>query len=194
MIQVARSVVEDELGRQPYIVGIIGQADDANLRVADALPLDAVTGYGLLPNWMGDPVQNYSELIEQRVLEWTKFQRSLSVPFYPVVCAGWDATPRGHKGTCSHGEGYPYTPVVVGVTPALFGRFIDHAVEFNNAYRPRHNVIFLHAWNEWTETSVLEPSDRFSTSLLDEVKRRSCCVRPLPTVREPELGVRLPIA
>jgi hypothetical protein len=101
-------------------------------------------------------------------------QEQLPIPFYPVVCAGWDATMRGaFKGVLRAQDGYPYSPVVTGVTPALFGHFLDCAIAFNSRRQPRKNVVFLHAWNEWTEGSVLEPSDKFGSALLDEVRKRA---------------------
>ena len=166
--------VERLLGVPPYLLGVIGQASQYNVRLANALPVDGITGYGLLPNWLGAPVQQYRELIAQRTAEWEQMQRRLTKPFYPVVCAGWDATMRGDgRRSIRASDGYPYSPVVVGVSVALFGRFLDAAIDFNARWSPRENLVFLHAWNEWTEASVLEPSDRFGTTLLEEVRART---------------------
>jgi hypothetical protein len=189
MLRFAARVVEDETGRPPYFMGVIGQADTTSMRIANQLPIDGVTGYALLPNWLSDPVQDYSSLIDERVADWYVLQRGLRVPFYPVVCTGWDATPRAApKERLSPRDGYPYSPVVVDVTPELFGHFLDRALEFNRHFRPRHNLVFLHAWNEWSEASVLEPSDRFGFAFLDEVKRRSSVPEgPLGAVATAEL-------
>ena len=174
MLRFGGAVVEEEVGSPPYFVGVIGQADETSVRLANQLPIDAVTGYALLPNWLSDPVQDYAALIEERVGDWYELQRRLRVPFYPVVCTGWDATLRARpQQRLWPDDGYPYTPVVTNVTPALFGRFLDHALEFNERFQPRHDVVFLHAWNEWSESSVLEPSDRFGLEFLEEVRRRS---------------------
>jgi len=162
------------LGIRPYLLGVIGHSSPYNVQLANALPVDGITGYGLLPNWMGAPVQRYDDLVRQRVAEWDRMQRRLTKPFYPVVCAGWDASVRGDdRPTARATDGYPYSPVVIGVTPASFGRFLDAAIDFNRRWAPRDDVVFLHAWNEWTEASVLEPSDRFGTAMLDEVRLRA---------------------
>jgi len=163
-----------ELGTRPYLLGVIGQADLRNVSLAGQLPVDGITGYGLLPNWLGAPIQSYSVLIEQRVSDWEQMQRRLDKPFYPVACVGWDASARGDSSiTGLYARGYPYAPVVTGVTPELFGTFIDRALEFNARWMPRDNLIFLHAWNEWTESSAIEPSDRYGESFLDQIRRRS---------------------
>jgi hypothetical protein len=173
MIRYGCKLVEHRTGMTPYVLGIIGRADTYNLRLANALPLDGITGYGLLPTWLGTPIQEYEQLIEQRVLEWEQLQRRLYIPFFPVASAGWDATVRGiFKGKLRAVDGYPYSPIVRGVTPELFGRFLDHAISFNHRWQPRENIVFLHAWNEWTEASVLEPSDRFGSLFLEEIHKR----------------------
>jgi hypothetical protein len=181
MIRFGSKIVERKVGIAPYVLGIIGQADNTNLRFARELPLDGITGYGLLPNWCGDPIQNYRQLIEQRVAEWEYLQRRLAIPFYPVVSAGWDATSRGaYRTGIRSTDRYPYLPVVQGVTAELFGSYLDLALEFNERWQPRDNIIFLHAWNEWSESSAIEPSDTFGSTLLEEVAKRQTAVRLVP--------------
>lgn len=174
MLRYGRRVAERATGKDPFLLGVVGQADLHNVRLANGLPIDGVTGYGLLPNWLGEPVQHYDDLIRARVADWDQVQERLSIPFFPVVCAGWDATMRGSfRGRLRSSDGYPYSPIVTGVTPKAFGRFLDLAIDFNQRWHPELPVVFLHAWNEWTESSVLEPSDRFGTALLDEVRARA---------------------
>lgn len=189
MLEYGARRAEVTLGVRPYLLGVIGQADLRNVRLADQLPVDGITGYGLLPNWLGPTVQNYPALITQRVADWEQMQRRLDKPFYPVVCVGWDASVRGNpQVTTASAAGYPYSPVVTGVTPELFGSFIDQALSFNSRWRPRDDIVFLHAWNEWTESSALEPSDRFGTMFLEQVRRRSSVVaslRKLTTINYP---------
>lgn len=181
MLRFATRVVREECGRAPYVLGVIGEANPRNVRLANALPLDGITGYGLLPNWLGAPIQDYAQLIEQRVADWERVQRRIAIPFYPVVCAGWDATVRGaFRETLRAEDGYPYSPVVTGVTPDLFGAYLDSALAFNRRWAPRENIVFLHAWNEWTESSVIEPSDRFGTAFLDQIRTRAAHVKHLP--------------
>jgi hypothetical protein len=173
MLLYAKKVMQENLGENPYFIGVVGQTNLRNVSVARGLPIDAVTGYALLPNWMSKPIQYYEELIEQRVEEWYAFQRLLPTPFFPVVCTGWDASVRGERLTgLEPKNGFPWTPIVVGVTPKLFGKFLDRAIEFNLHTHPEENIVFIHAWNEWTESSVVEPSDRFGTQFLEEIRKR----------------------
>lgn len=174
MLRYARVAIERKVGRVPYLLGLVGQVDKVSLALANALPIDAVTGYGLLPTWLGPPVQDYATLIRRRVDEWHWLQARLHRPFMPVVCTGWDASVRGEfLGRLRAGNRYPQAPVVVGTSPELFGQFLDEALRFNRRWHPEQNVVFLHAWNEWSECSVLEPSDRLGDALLRQVHRRA---------------------
>jgi hypothetical protein len=175
MLRYAQVAIERRAGRPPFLLGLIGQVDGTNLALANALPVDGVTGYGLLPTWMSQPVQDYADLIRTRVAEWHLLQRRLTRPFLPVVCTGWDATTRGEflGRRLSATDRYPHAPVVTGTSPELFGRFLDEAVSFNQRWHPEHNVVFLHAWNEWSECSVLERSDRLGDALLKQVQARA---------------------
>ena len=91
-----------------------------------------------------------------------------------MVCAGWDATLRGeHLPDLSYTTGFPWRPVVSEVTVEDFGYFLDCAIAFNRRTHPEHSIVFVHAWNEWTESSAVEPSDRFGTKFLEEIRHRS---------------------
>jgi Glycosyltransferase WbsX len=174
MLRYAAKIIYSEIGVMPYMLGVIGESNLRNVRLVNSLPIDGVTGYGLLPNWLGNPVQEYGVLIRERVHEWEEVQSRINIPFYPVVCAGWDATLRGNfRGTLRADDGYPYSPVVVGVTVELFANFIDRALVFNQRWHPHQNLVFFHAWNEWTEGSVLEPSDQYGNTFLDEIRKRN---------------------
>lgn len=173
ILALARQRVSSVLGVDPYLIGLVAAVDKANLALARRLPLDAVTGYGLLPEWDGPPAQQYDALVDRRVREWYRAQRELDVPFFPVVCSGWDATVRGCRVTDLQAvRGFPWRPVVVGATPELFGDFLDAAVDFNRHSR-HDDVVFLHAWNEWTEGSAIEPNTRFGRQLVECVRARS---------------------
>jgi hypothetical protein len=174
LLRVGRGTIREILGTEPYLIGVIGQADLRNTAIARALPLDGVTGYGLLPNWLSDPVQDYGRLTDERIADWTRVQERLPMPFFPVVCSGWDATVRGRfRGRLLAAEGYPYSPVVTGVTVARFERWVEAALEFNRRHQPRPPLVFVHAWNEWTEGSVVEPSDRHGKAFLDVLARQA---------------------
>jgi hypothetical protein len=174
VLRSARHVIRMKLNADPFIIGLFGTSSRRNAWLANQLDVDAASGYGLLPDWLGAPVQDYAGLIRQRVHDWYRLQRSLRVPFLPVVCCGWDASMRGAQApSLIATPGFPWRPIVTGATPELFGEFMDEAIKFNMSMHPRLNVVFLHAWNEWSEQSVLEPSNRFGYDLLNQVAMRA---------------------
>lgn len=173
MLLYARKVVRETIGIEPFLIGVVAQTNSYNAALVNQLPIDGTTGYALLPNWLDAPIQHYDMLVAQRVREWHEMQRHIRVPFFPVVSAGWDASVRGVRVPLLEAStGFPWTPIVTGVTPARFGQFLDHAIAFNLAMHPHANIVFIHAWNEWTEASAVEPSDRFSDAFLEEVRKR----------------------
>jgi hypothetical protein len=180
MLLYLRRRLREAVGVEPYLIGVFSEANARNTAFANRLPLDAATGYALLPTWTGPPLQDYEALIERRVREWYAVQVRLRIPFLPVASAGWDASVRGERlPRLSPAWGFPWVPIVTGVTPARFGRFLDHAIDFNLRMHPETNIVFIHAWNEWTESSVVEPSDRFGRAFLDEISARKDRFHPV---------------
>lgn len=173
ILALARSRVQAAIGTKPFVIGLLTATDEQNTALARRLPLDAVTGYGLLPEWDGPPVQLYDELIARRTREWFRVQKELDVPFYPVVCCGWDATVRGERiPHLTAVRGFPWRPVVTGVTPEQFDNFLEAALAFNRS-SGHEDIVFLHAWNEWTEGASIEPSLRFGSEFLERVRARA---------------------
>jgi glycosyl transferase family WbsX len=184
ILEIGRSVFRRVLHVDPFFIGVIGQASSSNCALVNQLPLDAVTGYGLLPDWSGPPVQEYDELIQRRIRDWYLLQDQLAVPFIPVACSGWDASVRGEWAGDLHAvRGFPWRPVINGVSCEAFGRFVAAACAFNRRRHPNLQVVFLHAWNEWTESSAIEPSDRFGFGFLDQVRELSDQSIP-PSIRK----------
>jgi hypothetical protein len=173
LLRLLRHQIQERLRVDPFIIGLLPDGKDSSVEVCRQVPCDAVTGYGLLPDWMGPPVQSYGELIEQRVAEWYRIQRKLEVPFLPVVCVGWDASRRGeHIHDLRQVRSFPWRPIIVGTSPELFGTFLDHAITFMEKTDAQEQVVFIHAWNEWSEGSAVEPSEEFGTDYLAEISSR----------------------
>ena len=162
-------VTYDKIGKEPYIIGVINEVNAMNVYLANKLAIDGVTGYALLPNLKGAVVQKYKDLIPERVAEWHNLQKGIKIPFFPVVVAGWDASVRGEEiSQLSEDISFPWVPIVTEVTPELFGSFIDLAIEFNLQYHPDKNIIYIWAWNEWTEIFLLlSQVKRFGTQFLE---------------------------
>lgn len=78
----------------------------------------------------------------------------------PCVLPGWDNTPRsGTRGV-----------VFEGATPALFGQYLQKAVDRVKGRPAQQAIVFLKAWNEWAEGNYVEPDATTGHAYLDTIR------------------------
>lgn len=126
------------------------------LEIYREVGFDALTHYVLLPHWKGEYIQDYGELMEERVVQWHGFKEASGLDYYPSVATGWDATPRGAIFRSMRPKRYPWWPIVVGDTPERFGYFLEKAGEYSQSHCPLP-IVMVASWNEWSEGHYLEP-------------------------------------
>jgi hypothetical protein len=129
-----------------------------------ALGFDSVTHYVLLPYWKGEAIQDYATVAERRAEEWSGYAARSSLPYFPSVATGWDATPRGADFGDKRPNKYPWHPVVTGESPAAFEVALRRALEIDAP------LTFVASLNEWSEGHYLEPDDRFGMGWLEAVR------------------------
>jgi hypothetical protein len=143
-----------------------------------ALGVDSVFGYNVartpgyaqLPD--EKPVVSYDDVIEShRTL--FRLCEDRGLPFHPVATAGFDNTPRWHKGACLPLDfrKFFYEPIVVGNTPEKFGALLREALACIRRQPPGYRFLLINAWNEWTEGTYLLPEKRTGTARLRELKK-----------------------
>lgn len=94
---------------------------------------------------------------------------TLPAPYYPVVTAGWDVTPRTIQSEPYRKGVYPYCPVMEIDPKAFYDEIL--ALKEALAVKPAGDqIIFFNAWNEWTEGSYLEPDTVFGAKLLEKIR------------------------
>lgn len=170
LLQQCSDIVRDVTGVKPYLIGIMHDVTPEMCQLAKYLPFDAFSAYGLLADWDGEGFQAYEDRMAVSVQKWYYAARTLSTPFIPVVVAGWDASPRGERCTSLPLiNSFPWRPIVTGASPGLFAHFINSALKFNQIHGKEANTLFVHAWNEWTEGSAIEPSQEYGALLLDVI-------------------------
>jgi hypothetical protein len=133
----------------------------------DFLGSDSVTNYswGGLVDFDGDfneIANNYSTEIEREA-------KKFNIPYYPSISVGWDNNVRF----------FDFVPgVVVNNTPENF----KNACEMIKAYADKSMAegnmkapfITVNSWNEWTETSYLQPDDLYGYGYLEAIKDTFC--------------------
>ena len=103
----------------------------------------------------------YGEAVLATINAWKASSAKLSVPFFPDCPVGWDDSPRFGSG--AH--------MVTERSPDQYERLVRAAQYFSAASSATPKIIFLSAWNEWTEDHVLLPDTVFGYSYLEAVRR-----------------------
>lgn len=94
-----------------------------------------------------------------------------NVPYYPNVSMGWDSSPRTNQQNSWGNFGYPYTPVIIGNTPAAFKNALIEAKDFMDKHLDKTKILTINSWNEWTEGSYLEPDTLNKFGYLEAIKQ-----------------------
>ena len=85
------------------------------------------------------------------------------MPYYPHVSVGWDNNPRfnNHLDTVCYGN-----------TPEMFEEGLRMAKDYVDTHpNLKAPLITVNSWNEWTETSYLEPDNVYGYGYLEAIKR-----------------------
>ena len=127
--------------------------------VFKALDIDSLTHY----QWVSisNPDRDYEEWAKDAQDEYRKMDEE-GVTYVPHVSLGWDNNPR----FLDYREG-----VVRNATPDK----VEAAFRVAKNYVDTHNfptpLITVNSWNEWTETSYLQPDYLYGYGYLDAVKK-----------------------
>lgn len=129
----------------------------------DYLGIDSVTNY----NWFScvNPDDDYTDSTNDYVSKLAGISEKMSIPFYPNISVGWDNnvrfngfipgvvknnTPENFKAACEKIKSFADDSMNKGVMKAPF--------------------ITVNSWNEWTETSYLQPDDLYGYGYLEAIK------------------------
>ena len=110
--------------------------------------------------------RDYGEIMEDVKKVWNTAEESYGIPYYAHVSCGWDNNPRFK---C-------FRPgIVKNNTPEAFEKALVAAKEYTDRmlekYPERPALITINSWNEWTETSYLEPDDLYGYGYLEAIKK-----------------------
>ena len=128
--------------------------------IAPRLGFDSLTNYQFVHFVNID--RDYSEIVKDVVPLWEKWTEKYPIPYFPHVSVGWDNNPRYH----SFRRG-----IVKNNTPEQIEKALREAKAFVDTHNLPAPLITVNSWNEWTETSYLEPDDLYGYGYLEAVKR-----------------------
>ena len=128
--------------------------------VVSLLGADSVTHYQFAH--FADIDKDYNEILEDVQKEWERIDKAYSVPYFPHISCGWDNNPRFRRFR----EG-----IVKNNTPENFKKGMQMAKDYIDTHPGRVPLVTVNSWNEWTETSYLEPDDLYGYGYLDAIKQ-----------------------
>ena len=106
--------------------------------------------------------RDYTEILKDVAAEWKRIEKEYGVPYFPHVSCGWDNNPRFKNFRRG---------IVKNNVPENFEKGLIMAKEYLDAHPEIPPLITVNSWNEWAETSYLEPDDVYGYGYLDAVKK-----------------------
>ncbi len=103
---------------------------------------------------------DYVNIQQQAKKEWDRIANEFTIPYYAHVSIGWDNSPRTAQSAVTKNN-----------TPENFQKALEDAKAFADNHPNQHPLITINSWNEWTETSYLQPDDVNGYGYLEAVKK-----------------------
>jgi hypothetical protein len=137
---------------------------DGYAKLLGHIGFDSATMYGTFAWTYGSkPVGSripYGVGAQEAIAAWNEKRDRLSTPFYPCCTVGWDDSPRFEE----------FSSVAINRSPDQFERLVRAGRHFV-ASAPHDKLIYIAAWNEWTEDQVLLPDTYWGYSYLEALRR-----------------------
>lgn len=109
-----------------------------------------------------DMNRDYSEIIKATKEEYDRMDTLEGVTYFPHVSLGWDNNPRFRT----------FQPcVTTGNTPEKVEIAMRQAKDYVDSHDLPAPLVIVNSWNEWTETSYLQPDTLYGYGYLEAVKR-----------------------
>ncbi len=131
--------------------------------LADAvnyLEFDSVTHYQYIH--IAPMRTDYLNVLERVKKEWEYIDETFKMPYYPHVSVGWDSSPRFNayrNDECT------------GNSPEAVKKAFEMAREYVDIHpNLKAPLVTVNSWNEWTESSYLEPDDLYGYGYLEAIK------------------------
>ncbi len=127
--------------------------------VLKALPFSSCTHYQYVH--FTDINREYRDILQDVKAEWKDLKEKSPVEYFPHVSIGWDNNPRHFQYR---------EKIMKNNTPEVFEEALTAAKAFCDANN-QTPLITINSWNEWTETSYLEPDTLYGYGYLNAVKK-----------------------
>lgn len=142
--------------------GVDGGAVAVSPELVRRLGFQSLTHYQIVH--FTDVTRDYADILPDMIKEWNTTREAFGIPYFPHVSIGWDNNPRF---TAFRPE------ITTNNPPALFEKALREAKAFCDSHCITP-LITVNSWNEWTESSYLEPDDVYGYGYLEAIKRVFC--------------------
>jgi hypothetical protein len=142
------------------ISGVDGIATETTMNVVSKVGFDSMSHYQFVH--FANIDRDYLEILEDVKTEWSRIDDKYHIPYFPHISVGWDNNPRFKEFRGG---------IVTNNTPENFEIGLRMAKAYSDTHPSQQPLITINSWNEWTETSYLEPDDLYGYSYLEMVKR-----------------------
>ncbi len=132
----------------------------AGSEIINALGFDSMSHYQFVHFTNID--RDYNVIMEDVVKEWERLEKEFTIPYFPHISIGWDNNPRYKE----------FRPgIVKNNTPEKFLRAMEQAKSYADSHPGQQPLITINSWNEWTESSYLQPDDLYGYGYLEAIKK-----------------------
>lgn len=144
-------------GKWENITGVDGEVLETTPELVRKMGFMSLTHYQFVHFTNID--RDYCDIIPDVKKEWEKVADMYDIPYFPHVSVGWDNNPRFNEFRSG---------IVKNNTPQNFEKALIAAKE--HADRMGLSLITVNSWNEWTETSYLQPDNVYGYGYLNAIK------------------------
>ena len=148
-----------------YAVNLSGVDSEKTGSASDAVRLlgfDSITHYQFVHFTPLGTSRPYKDAVDMLDDEWARLNANCPATYYPHVSIGWDNNPRYKNAGRT---------ILTGATPDLFEEALLKAKAYVDQRPDMTPLITVNSWNEWTETSYLEPDTKFGYGYLEKIKK-----------------------
>lgn len=135
-------------------------AEMSDKELVKALTYDSITNYNmfaLAPLWGRD----YGVAADEAAEKWGEQGDRYGITYFPHVSVGWDTNPR-FKETLPD--------ICVNNTPEEIKKIFQKVKAYLDEHDEHVPLVTVNSWNEWTETSYLQPDDIYGYGYLEAIK------------------------
>lgn len=152
-----------KIGDRSFNLSGVDSAPSPEGVAAPQLGFDSLTNYQYVHFTTID--RPYAETMQEVVQYWKKWTEEYTIPFFPHISVGWDNNPRFNGLR---------TDIALQETPAEIEKALRLARQYVDTHPLPAPLVTVNSWNEWTETSYLEPDDRYGYGYLQAIRRVFC--------------------